>query len=252
MEWMEQDSNGGVPASIAAAWGLRERPTKGPKRGLSLEKIVAAAVKVAGSDGIGAVSMSRVAADLGASTMALYRYVAAKEELLALMMDAPLGSPPELVEGEDWRAGLTRWAHAERKIMLANPWVLHIPISAQPVTPNQIAWLEGALRCLGDTALAGGEKMSVVLLVSGFVWREAMLTSDLIAAAKANDALARVPNSAYDSFLVSVIDEVRFPALSAVIAEGTMDQPWDVDGEFTFGLTRVLDGIEALVRSRAG
>jgi AcrR family transcriptional regulator len=252
MEWMEQDSNGGVPASIAAAWGVRERPTRGPRRGLSLEKIVAAAVKVAGSDGIGAVSMSRVAADLGASTMALYRYVGAKEELLALMMDAPLGPPPQPAEGDDWRTGLTRWAHTERKILLANPWIVHIPISAQPVTPNQMAWLDAALRCLVGTRLRPAEKMSVVLLVSGFVWREAMLTSDMIAAAKANDALARVPNSAYDSFLVSVIDEVRFPALSALIAEGVQDQPWDVDGEFTFGLTRVLDGIEALVRTRAG
>ena len=61
---MEQDDGTGLPASIEAAWGLRQRPTKGPKRGLSLERIVEAAMKIAASDGLAAVSMGRVAADL--------------------------------------------------------------------------------------------------------------------------------------------------------------------------------------------
>ena len=65
----------GLPATIAAAWGLRARPGKGPKPGLSLERIVAAAIRVATADGLAAVSMSRVAAELGAATMSLYRYV---------------------------------------------------------------------------------------------------------------------------------------------------------------------------------
>ncbi len=90
---MDDESGTGLPASIEAAWGLRTRPAKGPKPGLSLERIVEAGVKVAVSEGLGAVSMSRVAAELGASTMSLYRYVAAKDELLALMMDAALGPP---------------------------------------------------------------------------------------------------------------------------------------------------------------
>src|SRR6266511_609170 len=95
-ETMDEHSDGGtgLPASLEAAWGLRARPSKGPKRGLSLERIVEAAVKVAASDGLEAVSMGRVAGDLGVSTMSLYRYVAAKDELLALMVDATAASPP--------------------------------------------------------------------------------------------------------------------------------------------------------------
>ena len=71
-----------LPASIAAAWGLRERPARGPKPGLSLERIVAAAVAVARAEGVEAVSMSRVARELGSSPMSLYRYVGAKDELV--------------------------------------------------------------------------------------------------------------------------------------------------------------------------
>ena len=61
----EPETESGLPASIEAAWGLRERPARGPKPGLSLERIVAAAVDLAASEGIAAVSMSRVARALG-------------------------------------------------------------------------------------------------------------------------------------------------------------------------------------------
>src|SRR3954464_5495446 len=98
------------PASLEAAWGRRARTTRGPKPALSLERIVEAAVALAQDEGIGAVSMARGAGELGSSPMSLPRYVAAKDELLALMVDAALGPVPQPAEDEDWRAGLTRWA----------------------------------------------------------------------------------------------------------------------------------------------
>src|SRR6266699_4251110 len=67
----------GIPDSVAAAWGVRERPHKGPKPALSLPRIVDAAVRVADTEGLDAVSMGRVAAELGAATMSLYRHVSA-------------------------------------------------------------------------------------------------------------------------------------------------------------------------------
>lgn len=128
----------GLPASIETAWGLRERPGKGPRPGLSLERIVAAGVRVAAAEGLAAVSMSRVATDLGASTMSLYRYVAAKDELLTLMMDAAAGPPPADLPrpGETWRDGLSRWAWAYRAILHEHPWIVRIPISGPPAAPN--------------------------------------------------------------------------------------------------------------------
>ena len=94
---MDHEHGAALPAAVAAAWGVRESPGKGPKPGLSLERIVQAAITIAARDGLGAVSMSRVAADLGASTMSLYRYVSAKDELVKLMVDA--GQDPHPAEG---------------------------------------------------------------------------------------------------------------------------------------------------------
>src|SRR5215813_7601732 len=135
-----------LPASVAAAWGIRDRPHKGPKPGLSLERIVAAAVQVADAEGLAAVSMSRVAAELGTAPMSLYRYVAAKDELLALMFDAAYGpSPTGTGDDAGWRAGLSRWAWTMRAAMQRHPWVLHIPISGLSTLPNEVAWFEEGL-----------------------------------------------------------------------------------------------------------
>jgi AcrR family transcriptional regulator len=234
----------GLPASIEAAWGLRERSSRGPRRGLSLELIVDAGVKIASTEGLSAVSMGRVARELGASTMSLYRYVSAKDELLALMIDAAGGLPPEPQPGEDWRAGLTRWARGYLAALRRHPWAIRVPISGPPVTPNQIAWLEDGLRAQRDTGLTEQEKASVVLLCSGFVRNHATLTADLGAG---------LPDPTdYGALLSRLIDPARFPATQAAIAAGAFSDEDDDDfeQEFAFGLERLLDGVEALVRSR--
>ena len=253
---MDDQSGGtGLPASIEAAWGVRQRPHKGPRPALSLKRIVAAAVRVAAGDGLQAVSMSRVAAELGVSTMSLYRYVRAKDELLALMADLPLEAPPARRGPEEsWRDGLARWARAELAIYRRNPWVLRIPISGPPVTPNAIAWLEVGLDCLRGTGLAEHEKLSVILLVTGYVRNQGLLQAD-IAAAQAAGATPADPEmmASYGRLLARLTDPGRFPALHAVIAAGVFDEPDEADYDFRFGLERVLDGIETLIdRRRTG
>jgi AcrR family transcriptional regulator len=247
----QEPESTGLPASIEAAWGLRERPNKGPKPGLSLDRIVDAAVKVAASEGLAAVSMNRVAAELGSSAMSLYRYVAAKDELLALMVDAALGSAlasPPPVEG--WRTGLSHWAWAYHKVLRRHPWVLRVPITGPPVAPNQTAWLESGLRSLQDTGLTEAEKLSVILLLSGFVRNEATLAADIGAAASASGAIETEIMPTWGRQLRRLTDPERFPALRAALASGVFDHDDDPDDEFIFGLERILDGIDALVRAR--
>jgi AcrR family transcriptional regulator len=246
---MEQETETGLPASIEEAWGVRRRPRKGPKPGLDLERIVAAAVKVAASEGIAAVSMSRIATELGSSAMSLYRYVAAKDELLALMVDAAFDVPMAPASpDEEWRAGMARWAWTYHDALRRHAWVLRVPISGPPVTPNQTAWMEDGLRALGGTGLAEGEKLSVILLVSGYVRNEAMLSADLAAAAARTADGQIMPT--WSQQLARLTDAERFPALHAALASGVFDEDDDPDDEFSFGLERVLDGIEALVRRR--
>jgi AcrR family transcriptional regulator len=249
-EAMDDQEATGLPASIEAAWGVRTRPGKGPRPALSLERIVAAAVRVAAVGGLAAVSMGRVAADLGVSTMSLYRYVGSKDELLALMADLAYEAPPARRGPEEsWREALSRWAWAELAAYRRNPWVLRIPISGPPVTPNTIAWLERGLGCLGDTGLREDEKLSVMLLLTGFVRNQATLDAD-ISAAQAAGATPPEVMASYGRLLARLTDPERFPALHAVIGSGVLEEPDDIDAEFVFGLERVLDGIETLIEKR--
>ena len=245
------ESGTGLPASIRTAWGLRGRPGKGPRPALSLERIVEAAIKVADAEGLAAVSMQRVAADLGASTMSLYRYVTAKDELVQLMVDTAYGPPPDADPGEGWRPGLSRWAWAELAGLRRHPWVLRVPISGPPVTPNEIAWLEQGLRCLRGTSLSEAQKPSVILLLSSYVRSYATLTADIDATFLASSVSPQEAMSAYGRLLAGLTDPERFPALHAVIDAGVFDAPDNPDDEFVFGLERILDGIAVLINPPA-
>ncbi|MFF1647308.1 TetR/AcrR family transcriptional regulator [Streptomyces sp. NPDC058240] len=252
----EKDSSGGtgLPASIEAAWGLRARPVKGPKPGLSLARIVDAAVAVAAAEGLGGVSMGRVAKDLGASTMSLYRYVSAKSELYVLMQEAALGPPPPLPaleSGAGWREALTQWAWAQRRVFHRNLWMLRIPVSGPPASPNSAAWWEQGLQALEGAGLDAGEEVSVILLVSGFVRNEALLMGDLAAAVEARGIPAQEVTDGYTRTLNRLVDPVRHPSLSRLLESEVLGAPREPDDEFRFGLERVLDGIEVLVEARA-
>jgi AcrR family transcriptional regulator len=235
----------GIPPSIELAWGRRDAGRRGPKRGLTLERIVAAGIQVALTDGLGALSMARIASELGVGTMSLYRYVAAKNELLELMVDAGLGPPPPARPGEDWRAGLRRWAEGVRDRYRRHPWSLRVPISAPPLAPNNVAWLDNALTALSGTSLSEQEKLSSVLLVSGFVRNVETLTADMRAGAAGEQVMP-----GYGTLLGRLISPEDLPALHRAIASGVLDDDDDIEVEFEFGLERILDGIGTLVASK--
>jgi AcrR family transcriptional regulator len=238
----------GLPASVETAWGVRERPSKGPKPGLSLDRIVAAAVKVAAAEGLGAVSMGRVAGELGASAMSLYRYVASKDELLALMVDAAVGPPPPASQpGENWRAGLSRWGWSYYQALGRHPWVVRVPIGGPPTTPNGVAWMEAGLASLAETGLDEGEKLSVILLLSGYVRNEVTLMADVGAAASGEENVS----AAWSRLITRLTDAERFPALHRALESGVLDEVDDPDEDFGWRLERLLDGVDVLVRGRA-
>ena len=243
---MASDDDIPLPASIEAAWGRRARPTKGPKPGLSLERIVDAAVAVAAAEGLDAVSMGRVAAELGSSPMSLYRYVAAKDELLALMIDAAVGAPPA---GRRARAGARGCRDGRGRTTTccaATRGRCGSRSARRAITPNVTAWLEHGLRCLGDTALPEAEKLSVMLLLSGYVRNEATLAADI--GARRPEGGEIMPT--WGRLLAQLTTPSDFPALHAALGSEAFAQDDEPDDEFVFGLERVLDGVAALVDAR--
>lgn len=251
---MDDDSGSGIPPLVETAWGLRGRPRKGPRPGLSLDQIVAAGVRVADRDGLDALSMSRVAAELGASTMSLYRYVSAKEDLVALMVDAALSAaaaPPPGGGPPGWRAGLSHWAWALRAGYQRHRWVSRVPIRGLPILPHEVTWFEQALATMRGTGLAEAEKASVIMLLAGYVRNLASTEADIEAAVRASGTSPGDWISSFGRTLTKLADPVGYPALTEFIAAGVFDKFDHPDDEFIFGLERILDGIETLVHARS-
>ncbi|MEU8813291.1 TetR/AcrR family transcriptional regulator C-terminal domain-containing protein [Actinoplanes sp. NPDC048796] len=212
-----------------------ERPrTRGPKPALTLDRIADAAIAVADAEGLAAVTMQRVAADVGYTKMSLYRYVPGKTELVAVMLERAIGEPPVGGAG-DWRTALSAWAEALLGRYAPHPWAIEATAGGRPIGPNELSWMESALAVLPG-GLTGAERMDAVAAVAGQV---RMIAGQ--AATTEGELTATIG-------LVLREHADRFPALAAAVSDtatrGGQDQA------FRFGLERILDGLEVLIQRR--
>ncbi|MGP3976898.1 TetR/AcrR family transcriptional regulator [Streptomyces sp. 8N114] len=252
----EQQSPSGLPAGVAAAWGLKERPGKGPARALDVRRIVAAGIGIADAEGLGALSMSRVASEIGVSTMALYRYISGKDDLLILMEDAAIGTPPQgpAAAHEGWRPGMEQWARAYRAVLQRHLWIVRIPINTPPLSPHNVEWMEQALTHLRGTGLDAEEKLGVLITLSGYVRSNVALLADIDEASRTNATEWADVEKRYWRLLTDLTATGDFPAIRELLASGELSDGAadDTEGtaDFEFGLAMILDGVEALVSER--
>ena len=245
-----------LPPGLDLLWGRRGRGQRGPKPGLSVQAIVTAAIRLADAEGLEAVSMARVAEQLGFTTMSLYRHVTSKEELLHLMWNASAEGAEDLVlSGDTWRDRLRMWAMVQRQMMDQHPWITQMPMAAPPMAPNSLAFVEHGLEAMDDTSLADADKLRVIGLISSYTLSEARMAHDAARAARqAQAAGADVPAWTWEALVREVADQQTYPRLHRLAwSAGVGDDPsgFDEQEEFLFGLDRILDGVEVLI-TRAG
>ena len=209
--------------------------------GLSVEAIVGAAVAVADAEGLSGLSMRKVAERLGFTTMALYRHVPGRDHLVDLMRDAVHGDPPA-VTGGGWRSDLEVFARHAWELRKRHPWLAEVPSRSVP-GPNALSHYEHALAVLAGTGLAPAEVVAAVGLVGRLVDAEAAALVEAARSERGTGVSDEEWWGARDS-LFAHFD--RFPTLTRLWETGGFDQP----DPFGFGLARVLDGIELLIRQR--
>lgn len=240
-------TNDELPADVAAMWRLRAAPRRGPKPSLTLDDIVRAAIEIADAEDLAAVSMAKVADRLGNSTMALYRHVKSKDELLVMMSDAALERPEPLPEGIHWRTGLTFWADGVLAAIRRHKWYAKLPLSGPPAGPNNLAWFDSALGALKDTGLPEEAKVGVVMGLITFVQGEIRMAFDL-AAGYADNPAAFLQ---FGSTLRRVADPRVYPAVARTVEAGVFDEVGsfeeDSEADFDFGLQLYLDGVAAFI-----
>lgn len=234
-----------LPRGIALAWGVAADPRRGPKREMSVELIVEAAVEIADAEGLGAVSMAAVAARLGFTPMSLYRYVTAKDDLLLLMQEEATGRPPEeFRDAPGWRARLGVLFAAQVEIYLRHPWVLSLPISGIPMTPNSSAWIDAGLEALQDTPLTEEERIAVVLLITGQSRFYGTVLAGYADQARSSGLDDQAITTGQAAIYDTLVTAAEFPALRRAIDAGVFTSPVD---PFQFGFERTLDGVAGYI-----
>ena len=216
------------PSGLERLW-RREEADRQPRLGLTLERVVASGIEIADAEGLGAVSMKRVAERLGFTTMSLYRYVTSKDDLLLLMHDACWQPARDLViPSDDWRAGLALWTREQHGIMQAHPWLDEVRFIERAGTPSQIAWIELGLRALTDVPLTEFDKVALLLLFSGYVSSQARLAATAVHGAQ--EGAFASPDQATEAFgelLRKILDPEHFPALFRAVEGGASPRPRD-------------------------
>jgi AcrR family transcriptional regulator len=235
--------------SIDLLWGQLEPGRRGPKPRYSADQVVAAAITVADAEGLQAISVRRIALELGVSAMSIYTYVPSKADLAGLMFDKVLGEAAT-TEGRDWREALTFLACEHWKLSERHPWMLDLALHRPPLGPHVVARHEAALRILDSTGMDDLTKDLVIDVLHNF------LVGALLEAREAREAerLSGLTDEQWfamaEPALTAKLDPERFPhvrrlgdAWRAADKALVADPLW----RFKFGLGVVLDGIGALI-----
>jgi AcrR family transcriptional regulator len=223
-------------------WSLPERGERGPKPRHSRTEIAAAAVRIADAEGIAAVTMRRVAAELGTGTMSLYNYVPAKEHLVQLMADQTAGEytyprrPPQ-----DSREAIADLGRQGRDIARRHPWLPAVMDRPPPMGPSTLRYIDYFLGLLASTGLGTAAKMETIAIINGF----ALMYGAMQAALDDERARTGITEQQQQAAPVKVLAEAAasgsYPNLAAALATPS-PQPRTADQNFDSCLSRLIDG----------
>jgi AcrR family transcriptional regulator len=247
----EYTGSGDPKRSMELLWGLQDRPKRGPRPRLAVDQIVLAGIGIADAEGLSALSMRRVADELGVAVMSLYTYVPGKAELLDLMLDTVTGETarPEIL---GWRDGLEQIARENWELFHRHPWMLQVATYRPPMGPNIIAKYDYELSAVDGIGLSDVEMDSVVTLVLGYVGGAARGSVEAAQAEQQTGISDEQWWEANAPLVAKVFDANRFP-IAARVGQAAGEEygaAYAPEHAFEFGLQRILDGIEVLIRAR--
>jgi AcrR family transcriptional regulator len=227
-----------VPVSI---WDVPEYGGRGPRPKHSRAAIAAAAVSLADAEGIDAVTMRRIAADLGMGTMSLYNYVPSKEHLVQLMIDHVSGEYEYADSPSDARAAILDLARQGRDITRRHPWLPRV-MQRPPVTgPGALRYVENLLGLLSGSALDTGAKMEILGMVNGLAISYGGVQAALAEERARTGVTEGEQAAAQVSGLVSAAASGRYRNLATALA-GPPPPPRDADEVCDRCVLRLIDG----------
>jgi AcrR family transcriptional regulator len=204
------------------------------------ERTLEVALAVADSDGIEAVTMRRLAREVGVEAASLYHHFNGKDQILDGLVDLVAAEIELPAPSADWRESIGQRAHHTRGGLLRHPWAVSLMASRTSPGPATLGLLEAGIRCFrqgGFTVPLAAHAVSTVdSYVHGFVLQEVNLPFG-------NEReLAAMTAAIMEAFPAS-----EFPYLFEMTVEHVLRPGYDYGAEFDSGLTVVLDGVVTLL-----
>jgi AcrR family transcriptional regulator len=239
--------------TIDLLWFEEPPSRRGRKKGLAVAQVVDAAITLADDEGRDAVSMRRVAQELGVVPMTLYTYVPDKSALLDLMLDAVYLQMPREDTGHDsWRERLAAIAEENRLLYARHPWAAGLSRSRPPLGPGLMAKYEHELRAFDGSGLDDVETDAALTYLLGFVEAAARAAADARAEAARSQRSDHEWWAENGPLLAKVFDPAAYPRAVRVgaAAGAELGGAFNPDHAYEFGLERVLDGLGVLIERR--
>jgi AcrR family transcriptional regulator len=230
-------------------WARLDRSQRRPQPSLTHEQIARAAIRIADAEGVQALSMRRVASELGAGTMSLYRYVDSKDDLLDLMVDTVIGESelPDKPSG-DWRAELAELARRSRAIAHRHPWAVRFMLARPNLGPNAVRQIEYAMAAVDGLGLDIDGMLDMASTLTAFVVGFVQAELAEAEAQRRTGLTVEQWRARMAPYLRQLIATGRYPFLERIMVEAE-DFP-DVDATFERRLSLVLDGLAANLERR--
>jgi AcrR family transcriptional regulator len=235
-------------------WDRPERAGRGPAPSLSRDGIAAAAIALADTEGIEAVSMRALAVELGVGAASLYRYVARKDELIELMVDSVMGRDLKFEIGGDWRQDLGSFAHGLRTMTLSHPWMAVPSAGLRNFGPNTAERYEQVLGAIDGLGLEIDDMLVMVETIDAFVRGRVLEELSEQEAVRRSGLDQEQWMQTQVPYVERLISSGRYPLLTRVVLDAqSPHDPERLAHGFVLGLERVLDGLAMMLPSaRAG
>jgi AcrR family transcriptional regulator len=210
---------------------------------LSRDRVLGAAVGIADREGIDALTMRRLAEDLGAGAMSVYHHVSNKEDLLSGMVDRVVGEMEVADARPDWKASLKRTATSAHEVLLRHPWATALLLSGPGVGVARLPYMDAMLGCLRR---AGFSPQMTDLAYHALDSHIMGFTLWLVGISAGMERLGPVSN-AFELF-----DADALPYLAEHVQQHMRERQPHEQGPFEFGLDLILEGLERRLSDASG
>jgi len=214
-----------------------------PKRTpLNRERVLRAAIALADERGADALTMRKLAAELGVEAMSLYNHVANKTDLLDGMIDIVFGEIDAPSPGGDWKAELRKRATSTRAALNRHRWAIGEMEGRSNHGPNNLRLHDAVLGCLRAAGFSVELTVSAMSVQDAYIYGFALQQSDLTP--ETPEDFAAAARSQMRDYAAALAD---YPHLVEVVGGHVARAGYDYEAEFLFGLDVILDRLEQLL-----